>query len=300
MNQNLNYYYIFYICAVEGKISKAAEKLYISQPAVSKTIGILESQLGVKLFIRSQKGVTLTSEGRQLYSKLETAFSSIEQAEEAIIKQKRSGAGRLKLAASASLCRYMLTPILEKYIELYPNVRISIDCCSTAQVLKLVEEDKADAGLIATADGKVKHEFIPLGELEDIFVAKPSYIENLCSQKNIDNSNSFIAQSNLMLLNEGNLTRQYVDKYLDKHGIKPHKILEITGMEMLIEFAKIGMGTACVIRQFIEEELKNNLLREIILKEPINKRTAGLVFKRQIQDNAAADYFISHIISDMA
>lgn len=300
MNQNLNYYYIFYICAKEGKISKAAEKLYISQPAVSKTIGILEKQLGVKLFIRSQKGVTLTSEGKQLYNKLETAFSAIEQAEDTIKKQKQSGAGKLKLAASASLCRYMLMPILEKYIELYPNVRISIDCCSTAQVLKLVEEDKVDIGLVALADQNIKYKFIPLGELEDIFVAKPSYIENLSEQKNISGSNSFIAQSNLMLLNEGNLTRQYVDEYLNKHNIKPHKILEVTGMEMLIEFAKIGMGTSCVIRQFIQEELKNNLLTEIKLQEPINKRTAGLVFKRQIQNNAAADYFVSYIISDMA
>ena len=84
MEQNLNYYKIFYETAKNGSISKAAESLYISQPAVSKSVTKLEQSLGHTLFIRSKKGVRLTEEGQTLFEYLKKAFDSIDTAEKTL------------------------------------------------------------------------------------------------------------------------------------------------------------------------------------------------------------------------
>ena len=84
MFDNLNYYRVFYTVANTGNISKAADMLFISQPAISKAISKLEDGLHVKLFLRSSKGVTLTDEGQVLYNHIEKAFSNISQGEDEI------------------------------------------------------------------------------------------------------------------------------------------------------------------------------------------------------------------------
>ena len=84
MIENLNYYRIFFAVAEAGSVSKAAERLFISQPAVSKSVSLLEKELKCRLFDRSRKGVNLTNEGRTLYEHLKTAFKSISEAEESL------------------------------------------------------------------------------------------------------------------------------------------------------------------------------------------------------------------------
>ena len=94
MFDNLNYYRVFYTVANTGNISKAADMLFISQPAISKAISKLEDGLHVKLFLRSSKGVTLTDEGQVLYNHIEKAFSNISQGEDEIRHTLRRAAPR--------------------------------------------------------------------------------------------------------------------------------------------------------------------------------------------------------------
>ena len=93
MNQSLNQYYIFYVVAACNSFSKAAVKLYISQPAVSKSVARLEEELGTALFYRMNKGVRLTDAGEVLYRQLEVAFRAIETGEAQLRKLETEGAG---------------------------------------------------------------------------------------------------------------------------------------------------------------------------------------------------------------
>ncbi|MDE6673923.1 MAG: LysR family transcriptional regulator, partial [Acetatifactor sp.] len=111
MNQ-LNLYHIFYTVAQCGNISAAAKKLYISQPAVSKSISRLEEAFASPLLTRSSRGVTLTENGKLLYRQLETAFQAIRQGEEMISRNDLLGAGSLSIGVSATLCKYALLPYL--------------------------------------------------------------------------------------------------------------------------------------------------------------------------------------------
>lgn len=148
MNQNLSAYRIFYTVAHAGNISKAAKELYISQPAISKSIQKLEDGIGCKLFLRSSRGVTLTEEGELLYSYVKNAFETLTLGEEKLHRSIELGVGHLKIGVSSTLCKYLLLPYLKEFIKRHPHISISITCQSTNDTLKLLEENKIDIGLI--------------------------------------------------------------------------------------------------------------------------------------------------------
>ena len=95
-----------------------------------------------------------------------------------------------------------------------------------------------------------------------------------------------------MLMDKENITRQYIDDYLSLHHIENNNVLEVSAMDLLIEFAKIGLGVACVIRQFVEQELKEGTLVEIPLEIPIHKREIGFAYLADFQANPAIREFI--------
>ena len=142
MIDNLNYYRVFLTVAETGSISRAAETLFISQPAVSKSIHNLEEALSVHLIERSSRGIILTEQGRLLYDQLRPAFETIRAAEEDLKQVNELGIGELKIGASTSLCRNILLGYLSDFIREYPHIKVSITCHSTHTTVKKLEEHK--------------------------------------------------------------------------------------------------------------------------------------------------------------
>ena len=126
MNQNLSLYRIFYTTARTGNISRAAEELFISQPAVSKSISRLEQSLGTELFTRSSRGVQLTEEGELLYSHVRSAFQTLESAENQLRIRREFGMGQLRIGVSSTLCKYILLPCLKDFVKLHPHLRVTM------------------------------------------------------------------------------------------------------------------------------------------------------------------------------
>ncbi|POP30586.1 LysR family transcriptional regulator, partial [Lactonifactor longoviformis] len=142
MDQNLSLYKVFYTVANSRNISKAASELFISQPAISKSIRKLEQSLGVTLFSRNSRGVQLTEEGEILYEYVERAFDSLQLGEAQLKKVNELGIGHLHIGVSTTLCKYMLLPYLKAFIKAHPHVKITIDCQSTNHTLQLLKENK--------------------------------------------------------------------------------------------------------------------------------------------------------------
>lgn len=291
MEQNLSLYKIFYTVAQAGNISKAAKELYISQPAISKSITKLEQSLDTILFLRNSRGVQLTEEGHILFKYLESAFSTISTAEEQIKRIKELDIGHITIGVSTTLCKYVLLPYLQEFIEKCPHIRITIECQSSNKTLQLLEENKIDIGLIGKPYQLKNIDFYSLGEIEDVFVATESYINNLKIREAADSSDIF-KTATLMLLNKENMTRQYIDDYFIKNNIEINNLIEISTMDLLIEFAKIGLGVACVIKGFVETELKSNTLIEVPLEIPIHKREIGFAFSRSVPLSSSVENFI--------
>lgn len=338
MYENLNNYRIFYTVASLGNISKAADKLYISQPAISKSISNLEKGLGVTLFSRTSKGVSLTEEGEILYQHIGNAFDSINQAEDEIKKIHDLGIGQLKIGVSTSLCKHILLDYLKDFIDKNPHIKVTIRCHSTRNTLNLLAEGKIDLGLICETDIPKGFSYKELTTIHDIFVTSDSYLDNLhlreaeqsasendyqwmfagnitsfISEDEADNANTsnsssstntdttmpnklsikdILEKSNLMLLEKNNVTRTHIDAYLASEGIYPNQVLEVNNMDLLIDFASIGMGVASVVREFALDYLESGKIVELPLEKDIEKRTVGFIYSSNKNKSTVLNRFL--------
>ena len=277
MEQNLSTYRIFFEVAKQGNISKAAESLYISQPAISKTIVRLEDNLNVKLFKRNSRGVSLTEEGEVLFRHVQEAIHHIEEAENALQKMKDYHIGHLDIGASTTLCRYILLPYLKKFMEEFPNIQINLKNQDSAKNIQVLEAQDIDIALVAIPKHLSPNQKVILEqEVEDIFVASPKYIENL---KALHGSNfSLFQNATVMLMDDKNVSRHYIDMYIRENQLDFKQVIALNTMDLLIDFAKIDMGISCVIRSFVEKDLENGSLVQIDIAPPIPRRKIGFMY----------------------
>ncbi len=301
MEQQLSLYKIFNTVATTNNISHASKELYISQPAISKSIQKLEEILGVKLFLRTSRGVHLTEEGKQLFEYTKSAFETLAIGEATMKKNLELGIGHLKIGVSTTLCKYILLPYLQAFVSSYPHIKITIECQSTFHTLGLLEQNKLDIGLVGKPIGMKNLSFHILTEIEDIFVATESYVKNLflreakiASDSSIFSKDIF-SMANLMLLDENNMTRLYIDDYFNKNKIETNQILQVSNMDLLIEFAKIGLGVSCVVKEFVNKELEQGILYEIPLENPLEKREIGFAFHTSATLSNTANKFLEFI-----
>lgn len=296
MESNLSQYRIFYEAAKCRSISGAAKNLYISQPAVSKTISNLENSLNVKLFFRNPRGVTLTEEGKILFRYIDSAFNIINEGEEQLIKSLELGIGHLKIGVSTTLCKYVLLPYLKAFINDNPHIRISIQNQSSSHTIELVEQRQIDIGLVAEPLNKSGFVFIPVKQIEDCFAVSGAYIDNLkLRNENISDSQSIFSNATVMMLDKNNVTRSHLDTYMQNSGIYPGHILEVSTMGLIIDFAKIGLGIGCVIKDFIKDELQDGSLKEICFPEPVPARTIGFIYKDDSEVSRSIKKFLDFI-----
>ena len=284
MEQNLSQYKIFYEVAKAGNISKAAKELYISQPAISKAISKLEDSLKVSLFTRSSRGVHLTPEGELLFGHVQTAFQALDLGEQELKRIQEFNIGHLRIGVSNTLCKYILLPYLKNFIEQYPHIKITIEGQATAKTISMLEQHTLDVGLVAEPSIHSGLSFIPVMDIQDIFVCTRHYLNNLYLREG--SGADLFTCGNIMLLDQNNMTRHHVDNYLKENSIELKQVLEVTTMDLLIEFAKISLGIACVIKELVQKELESSRLMEIPLKASIHKRTIGFAYLSGNQANA--------------
>ena len=284
MEQNLSQYKIFYEVAKAGNISKAAKELYISQPAISKAISKLEDSLKVSLFTRSSRGVHLTPEGELLFAHVHTAFQALDLGEQELKRIQEFNIGHLRIGVSNTLCKYILLPYLKNFIEQYPHIKITIEGQATAKTISMLEQHTLDVGLVAEPSIHSGLSFIPVMDIQDIFVCTRHYLNNLYLREG--SGADLFTCGNIMLSDQNNMTRHHVDNYLKENSIELKQVLEVTTMDLLIEFAKISLGIACVIKELVQKELESGRLMEIPLKAPIHKRTIGFAYLSGNQANA--------------
>ena len=329
MYDNLNNYKAFYTVARLGSISKAAEALFISQPALSKAISKLEEGLGTKLFNRTSRGVLLNDEGTILFEHIKSAFETIGKGEEEIKRIGELGIGQLRIGVSTSLCKHILLDYLQEYITENPHIKVNIDCHSTVNTMKLLQDGKIDLGLICETYIPKGFTYLPITDIHDIFVASEAYLDNLnlreleessgeaeaapmlfagnltsylpnrkASEKKSHEGLStadIIEKSNLMMLEHNNITGTHIDTYLEEQRIFPNQILEVNNMDLLIDFASIGMGVACVVKEFAGDYLVSGQIRELKLEVPIKKRTVGFVYADNKNKPTALSKFLDFI-----
>lgn len=294
MQNNLNLYHIFYQVAKSKNISGAAKELYISQPAISKAISKLEQSLNTTLFIRNSRGVTLTDEGEMLYDQISKAFQHIVNGEEKLKQASELGVGHISIGVSTTLCKFVLLPYLKKFVKDNPHVKVTISCMPSIEAIEALENGMIDIGLVRYPQSKTSLCYDSLMEIHDTFVATQNYLDNFSKRNSLTNEH-LIEDATFMMLDKDNVTRKYIDSALALSGIELTNVIEITNMDLLVDFAKIDLGISAVIREFVKDELEDKTLKEIkILSKPQGREIGFAYDEARLKENPCIADFIEY------
>lgn len=291
---NLELYRVFYTVAKCGSLTKAAEELFISQPAVSQAIKQLEAQLGGKLFNRTHKGMELTEiGGKQIFENVETALRLLEQAESKFVELKDTATGVIKICASDTVSTHFLLPYIKEYHEKYPNVNLVLQNCTSAETIELLKKNKGDIGFVNLP---IDDTYIDLSNIvmpiHDAFVASEKFGE--LKDKEVDLKR--LQDYPLLMLDLTTATRQAIVNFAHSMGVHLHPEIEPASLELMTELAKTGLGIACIPREFVRHELEEEKsLFEIKTNPPLPARAIGMALPKNGSMSFAVREFVKLI-----
>ena len=177
---NLELYKVFYTVAKSGSLTKAAEELFISQPAVSRSIKQLETQLGVSLFTRTHRGMQLSAQGgKVIFDEVERALKLLETAKNRIAEMKTSATGTLRIGASDTIFEYFLADKIVAFHERFPSVKIDLLADFTPDTIEKLKADKCDVAFVnlpITPDSELKL-YGNCMRLNDVFIAGEKFAQ---------------------------------------------------------------------------------------------------------------------------
>lgn len=286
MNINLEYYKIFYFVAKYGSVTVAAKELCISQPAVSQGVKQLEEGLGVILFQRNSKGMTLTAEGEALFYYISRGYEQIIQGEQKVKEMLDIESGEIRIGASDMTLQFYLLPYLEQYHSKYPRIKVNVTNAPTPSTIERLLEGKIDFGVVSTPfieDSRIR---VYKGRIiRDIFVAGERFSdlrnETLCYDK--------LSEFPLICLEENTSTRKYIDNFLSKKSVMINPEFELATSSIVVQFAVRNMGIGCVVEDFAKEEIRAGRLFKLNFEEEIPEREICVITDNRMPLSRAAE-----------
>lgn len=294
MVSRLDLYKIFFMVSKVKSFSKAASELYMTQPAVSMAIMQLEKELDVRLFTRIPKGVVLTNEGKLLEEYISSAMNLIDSGERKLSECRNLISGELKIGAGDTNSKYFLLPYLEMFHNKFPNINLKIINRTTFELCRLLKTGEIDIALCNLPIEDSHIEVKKCIDIQDIFVCGKKY-EIL---KNRKIKLEELIEHDLILLEDNSNSRMYVDDFFQKNGIKLKSGIELGSHDLILEFAKINLGIACVIKEFSQKYINEGFLYEVDLEKAIPKRALGLCYWKNVSLSSAAKMFMDIVLNE--
>lgn len=295
MDISLEYYKIFYYVAKMGSFTAAAEKLNISQPAVSQAVKLLERELGGKFFLRTQKGVRMTPEGDMLFSYISSGYETILKGEENLRKLLDLENGEIRIGASDMTLQFYLLSYLEEFHKRYPGIKVSVTNGPTPETLSYLYEGKIDFGIVSEPFmAKPEVTSLRVKEIQDIFVAGNSFAH--LSEKELEYKE--LEELPIICLEGLTSTRTYVDEILKNNGVVLKTEFELATSDMIVQFSLRNLGVGSVVRDFAREYIDRGELFELKLKRPLPPRHFCIVTSSKNPEAMAAKSLLSMMISE--
>lgn len=287
---NLELYRVFYTVAKFGSSTRAAEELFISQPAVSQAVKQLETQLGTTLFNRTHMGMELSSQGGKLiFKQVEQALKLLEEAESTLTQLQTTAAGTIRIGATDAIFSNILADKIVEYNVKYPAVKIELITGTTPETLNQLKENKCDVGFInLPVDDKDVNFTGTVAHLSDIFVAG----EKFASIKDKKISLSSLHEYPLLMIENNTVARRSLAAYTQTLGIQLSPDIEVENWDLMLKFAKSGMGIGCVPREYAKEMLDSGELFEVDVVPSLPVRGVGIALPKGTPVQFALKEFI--------
>lgn len=288
MNIDLELYKVFYIVAKNKHMTKASEELHISQPAISQSIKKLEEQLGGTLFIRSNKGMELTEEGKMFYDYVKGALELINNAENEFTSFKELEKGEIKIGASTTLTKIVLMKAIKDFHKDYPNININITNDLTSNLIIDLQKGKLD--FVIFNEGDIKEPNIEIKLIRKIqqgFIYNPKYYD--------DNINTLHELNNypLILQKEESNSRKFLNKTTIKQNIILKPKTEVVSQDLVLEFTDAGFGIGFTIIDLAKTNYPN--LKTLNINKKIPKTNIYLAQNKSINLPFASKKLLDYI-----
>lgn len=288
MNVNLELYRIFYVVAKNKHMTKASEELHISQPAISQAIKKLENQLDGTLFLRSNKGMELTEEGKMFFEYVKGALELINNAENEFTSFKDLTKGEIKIGCSTTLTKLILLDALKNFHADYPNITIKINNDLTSNLLNDLKLGKLDFVIFNESKKDEKNiDLKIIKKLKQGFIYNPTfYKDNIKSLEDLGNYP-------LILQKEESNSRKFLDHIALKNNIKLLPKMEVVSQELITEFVNIGLGIGFVSIDLAKRNFKN--LEELKINKQIPNINIYLATNKAILLTFASKKFVEYL-----
>ena len=289
---NLELYRVFYMVAKCGSLTRAAEELYISQPAVSQAIKQLENQLGTPLFNRTHRGMELSAQGGEIiYEAVEKALQMLDGAEERLSELKNSATGTIRIGASETIFQYCLADKIIEYHKLYPAVKFELISDVSPKTIEQLKTDRCDIGFlnlpIEEDDGIRITQSIML--LNDVFVAGPQFSE----LRGREVSFWELQQYPLLLMEQHTVARSAIEHFSQSLGVQLRPFIEVDSWGFMKKLVSSGMGIGCIPREYARRRLNAGELFEVDVRPAMPSRSVGLALPRNANVSYALRAFIN-------
>lgn len=283
--------HVFTTVVEQNNFSKAAELLYVSQPAVSMQIRNLENELGTKLIHRGSKQLILTQTGKILYAKAKQIESLYEEAKREMSFLKNEVGGTLKIGASFTIGEYVLPAILGEYSVQYPNVHIEVNIANTEEIINSVRSG-LDLGLV---EGNVEGQdliFTPIMTDEMVLIVPNSH--PLAKQRLIRNTDDL--QNQTWILREpGSGTRANADRLIQELGLQFERSFVFGSSQGVKEAVINGLGIAYVSKIIVKRELEHHELTLVRIKGKQTIRTFSALRRDSSIESKALETFLEKL-----
>jgi len=273
--------------AKQGSFSRAGQKVFRSQSAVSAQIRQIESEYGERLLDRSGKTVRLTPAGEVFREYAQRMLSLRDESLRAVADHGNDPRGVLALGANEATCLYVLPNVFAEYLRLYPSVQVSIYRNFSHKILERLDSGAIDVGIVTLP---VK---MPMLKVRTIFR------DRLVLMVSVDNPLaqhdkvpiSMVVEQPVILPRTG-FTRRIMDKLFRPYRDKLHVRMELPSIGMIKSFVAAGLGVSLISESFARDEVQSGKVKLIALKDHELTRELGLAYRRNRSLPRAAEVFI--------
>lgn len=288
---NLELYRVFYTVAKCGSLTKAADELFISQPAVSQAVKQLETQLGTTLFNRTHRGMELSLQGGKLiFRQVEEALNLLEDAEHKLTELRTTATGTIRIGATDAIFSNILADKIVKYNVKYPGVKIDLITGTTPETLEQLKTNKCDIAFVnMPVDDKDVNLTGTVAHLTDVFVAGKKYESLKETQVNLADLQEFP----LLMIESNTVARKSLTAYTQTLGVKLHPDIEVENWDLMLKFATCGMGIGCVPREYAQPYLDSGDLFEVNVTPRLPVRGVGIALPKNTPVQFALKEFIA-------
>ena len=290
---NLELYRVFYTVAKCGSLTRAAEELYISQPAVSQSIKQLENQLGVPLFDRRHRGMELSAQGGKIiFDEVEKALELLQAAENRLSEIQSSAVGTIRIGASDTIFEYFLSDKIVDFHERFPAVKIELMADFTPDTIEKLKANRCDVAFVnlpITVDEELELEGNCM-RLNDIFVTGEKYKELAGKKVSV----SDLKKYPLILMDKNTVSRRSLDNFLATLGIKVDAAIEVGSWDLMKRLVRRGMGIGVIPREYAQGALADGTLYEVKTDPVLPARSIGMLLPKNQPLSYALHSFIQY------